>query len=199
MTVLDAYAVIAYLKGEVAADEVRPLLDDATATLTALGVAEVIDHLVRMAASDEEDALLDLAQLGLLDGRTVDSGLGIAAGRLRARHYDRRRCQVSLAGCVAAEAARSGGEPLATADPDLLDVCHAEGTAVVVLPGSAGRAGRRHSRDFRGPKGSLRLRGCAVVWRWTRWLRLAGDPGQRFGRAHEREDRFGSLPVRYRP
>lgn len=138
MTVLDAYAVLAYLKGEVAAAEVRALFEDAAETLTALGVAEVMDHLIRIAGADEEDAVLDLAQLGLLDGRPVDSTLGIAAGRLRARHYDRRRCQVSLADCVAAEAARAGGEALATADPDLLDVCHAEGIAVVVLTGSAG-------------------------------------------------------------
>ncbi|MGH9151933.1 MAG: PIN domain-containing protein [Acidimicrobiales bacterium] len=138
MTLLDAYAVLAYLKGEVAAPEVRVLLDDAAASLTAVGLAEVIDHLVRLAGVEEEDAVLDLAQLGLLDGRPVDSVLGMAAGRLRARHFDRRRCQVSLADCVAAEAARAGGEPLATADPDLLDVCHAEGIAVVVLPGSTG-------------------------------------------------------------
>jgi predicted nucleic acid-binding protein len=138
LTVLDAYAVLAYLKGEAAAAEVRALLDDTTATLTTLGVAEVIDHLVRIAGADEEDAVLDLAQLGLVDGRPVDSALGVAAGRLRAGHYDRRRCQVSLADCVAAEAARAGGEPLATADPDLLDVCQAEGIEVVVLPGSEG-------------------------------------------------------------
>lgn len=138
MTVLDTYAVLAYLKGEVAAPEVRLLLDDPAASLTAVGLAEVIDHLVRLGGVDEEEVVLDLAQLGLLDGRPVDSTLGMAAGRLRARHYDRRRCQVSLADCVAAESARACGEPLATADPDLLDVCHSEGIAVVVLPGSTG-------------------------------------------------------------
>lgn len=138
MTVLDAYAVLAYLKGEAAAAEVRALLHDTGASLTAVGVAEVIDHLVRVAGADEEDVVLDLAELGLIDGRPVDASLGTAAGRLRARHYGRRRCQVSLADCVAAEAARAAGEALATADPDLLDVCHAQRIAVVVLPGSAG-------------------------------------------------------------
>ena len=136
MTVLDAYAVLAYLKGEVAAPEVRVLLDGDTSSLTALGVAEVIDHLVRIVGADEEDAALDVAQLGLLDGVVVDSTLGMAVGQLRARHYHRRRSEVSLADCVAAEVARSRGEALATADPHLLDVCHAEGIAVIVLPAS---------------------------------------------------------------
>lgn len=88
--------------------------------------------------ADEEDAALDLAQLGLLDGIGVESWIGVAAGRLRARHYHRARCAVSLADCVAAEIARSRDEALATSDPHLLDVCHAEAIAVVVLPGANG-------------------------------------------------------------
>lgn len=138
MTVLDAYAVLAYLKGEPAATEVKALIDVADSTLTALGVAEVLDHLVRLSGADEEDAMLDLAQLGLIDGVSVDAVTGAAAGRLRARHYHRNRCQVSLADCVAAEVARSRSQPLATADPHLLDICHAEGIAVAVLSASDG-------------------------------------------------------------
>lgn len=138
MTILDAYAVLAYLKDEPAAVEVRPLLDGDDASLTALGVAEVLDHLVRLVGADEEEAALDLAQLNLLDGIPVDSRIGIHAGRLRARHFHRRRCAVSLADCVAAELSRSRVEALATSDPQLLDVCDAEGIGVIVLPGSTG-------------------------------------------------------------
>jgi PIN domain nuclease of toxin-antitoxin system len=138
VTVLDAYAVLAYLKGERAASEVRPLLGFADSSLTALGVAEVLDHLVRLAGANEEDATLDLAQLGLIDGIDVDSTIGAAAGRLRARYYHRTRCPVSLADCVAAEVARSRQQPLATADPALLDVCHTEGIPVAVLTASNG-------------------------------------------------------------
>jgi PIN domain nuclease of toxin-antitoxin system len=138
LTVLDAYAVLAYLKGERAANEVRPLLGLADSSLTAVGVAEVLDHLVRLSGADEEDAALDLAQLGLIDGVSVDATIGAAAGRLRARHYHRTRCQVSLADCVAAEVARSLRQALATADPHLLDVCHAEGIALTVLTASNG-------------------------------------------------------------
>jgi PIN domain nuclease of toxin-antitoxin system len=138
LTVLDAYAVLAYLKGERAATEVRPLLGLPDSSLTALGVAEVLDHLVRLSGADEEDAALDLAQLGLMDGVSVDATIGAAAGRLRARHYHRTRCQVSLADCVAAEVARSLSQPIATADPHLLDVCHTEGIALTVLTAANG-------------------------------------------------------------
>lgn len=139
MTVLDAFAVIALLRGEPAAAEVRRLLDAEDAQLTALGVAEVIDHLVRVVGVSEEDAALDLAQLGLAEGTAVASDLALRAGFLRARHYHRADRAVSLADCIAAEEARVASTALATADPHLLDLCRAEGIAVVPLPDSAGR------------------------------------------------------------
>ena len=138
VTVLDAYAVIAYLRAEPAAGEVRPLLNSGDATLTAVGVAEVLDHLVRLAGADEEDAALDLAELGLLEGMVVDSDLGLAAGRLRARRYHPSRCSVSMADCIAAEAARHAATSLATSDPPLLDLCRIEGISAIVLTASDG-------------------------------------------------------------
>ncbi|MGQ0466176.1 MAG: PIN domain-containing protein [Sporichthyaceae bacterium] len=138
MTVLDAFAVIALLRGEPAAPTVRTIVDDGDAVLTAVGVGEVLDYLVRIAGADEEDVALDVAQLGLHEGVAVASALGAAAGRLRARTYHRTRCAVSMADCVAAEAARARGAALATSDPHLLDVCEAEGIEFVVLPQSDG-------------------------------------------------------------
>ena len=138
MTVLDAYAVLALLKGEPAAPEVQRLLDSGTGALTALGVAEVVDHLVRLVGVSEEDAALDVAQLGLAGPDPIDGDLALQAGLLRARHYHRRNRAVSLADCVAAEAARSLGSPLATSDSHLLDVCRDEGIGVVPLPDSSG-------------------------------------------------------------
>ncbi|HZE51380.1 MAG TPA: PIN domain-containing protein [Jatrophihabitantaceae bacterium] len=138
MTILDAYAVIAYLRDEPAADPVRPLLEHGPRDLTAVGLAEVVDHLVRLSGANEEDVVLDLAQLGLLDALPVNAAAGSAAGRLRARHYHRTRCPISMADAIAAETARSSGRALATADPDLLNVCHAEGIRLLALPGSNG-------------------------------------------------------------
>jgi predicted nucleic acid-binding protein len=136
VTILDSYAVIAFLRGEAAAPLVQPLLEAGDAGLTAVGVAEVVDHLVRLARVEEDEVALDLAQLGLLDGLPVSAGLGQDAGRLRARHYHRTRCPVSMADCIAAVTARATGRPLATADPRLLDVSTAEGIDVIALPAS---------------------------------------------------------------
>ena len=139
MTVLDAFAVLAFLKDEPAAARVAELVqDEPRPALTALGVAEVLDHLVRLVGIDEEDAVLDLAQLGLAVAHAVDGDVGSRSGRLRARHYHRRSRAISLADCVAAEVARREGMPLATSDPHLLDTCHAEGIAYVALPDTRG-------------------------------------------------------------
>jgi PIN domain nuclease of toxin-antitoxin system len=132
--VLDAYAVLALLKGEPAADEVAQLLArDEQAALTVLGVAEVVDHLVRLVGADEDDAVLDVAQLGLAAPLPLDAGLALRSGLLRSRHYHRKNRAVSLADCVAAETARPAGSLLATADSHLLDMCREEGVAVVPL------------------------------------------------------------------
>ena len=137
MTVLDAYAVLSLLKDEPSASVVGELVRRG-GRLTAIGVGEVLDHLVRLVGAHEEDAVLDLAELGLLDAEAVDGSLGARAGLLRARHYHRTRRAVSLADCVAAEAARRLGLPLATSDPDLLDLCHEEDIASHPLPDSSG-------------------------------------------------------------
>ena len=139
MIVLDAYAVLALLKGEPAAAPVRRLLEgEPGASLTALGVGEVIDHLVRVADASEDEAALDLAQLGLAEPVPIDSAAAMRAGLLRARHYHRRDRAVSLADCVVAETARSGSAAVATSDPHLLDMCDEEAIDVLVLPNSQG-------------------------------------------------------------
>lgn len=138
MIVLDAYVVLALLRGEPAAERARRLVASPDSTLTALGVAEVIDHLLRLMGVNEDEAVLDLAQLGLLPGTNVGTRLAMAAGVLRAGHYHRKDRAVSLADCVAAETARTNRCVLATADAHLLDLCHHEGIDVEALPASGG-------------------------------------------------------------
>jgi PIN domain nuclease of toxin-antitoxin system len=138
VTVLDTYAVVAYLRAESAADSVATLLRGQSCLTTATALAEIVDRMVRLDAAHEDDVITDLAELGLLDAIAVDSRMALAAGRLRARHYHRTRRAVSLADCVAASAARTLAEPLATSDRHLLDLCHDEGIATTVLPGSDG-------------------------------------------------------------
>lgn len=139
MTILDSYAVIALLRDEPAAPEVQRLIEgDGEATLTVLGVAEVLDYLVRLAGVDEDEAALDLAQLGLAGPPALGPDVAVRAGLLRARHYHRRDRAISLADCVAAETARALDAPLATSDPPLLATCAVEGIATVVLPDARG-------------------------------------------------------------
>ncbi len=139
MIVLDAYAVLAFLKGEAASHEVRALLQSGEpSALTVVGVAEALDHLIRVVGADEEEAALDLAQLDLLDPVDLGEATAAAAGRLRARHYHRTQCAVSLADCLAAEATRRLDGQLATSDPHLLEVCRRESIATVVLTASDG-------------------------------------------------------------
>lgn len=138
MTILDSYAVLAFLKDEAAASEVETLIDAGGTTTTTLGVAEVLDHLIRIVGANEEDASLDVAQLSLDRPVAVDQAVAESAGRLRAQWYHRMHCPVSLADCVAVEVARAMTRPLATSDPALLDVCQAEDVAVIALPGSDG-------------------------------------------------------------
>lgn len=138
LTILDAYAVLAFLKNDAAASEVEALISAGGTALTAVGLAEVLDSLIRISGADEEDASLDVAQLSLDDPVPIDEKLAASAGRLRARRYHRTRCAVSLADCLTVEAARAQHRSLATSDPALLDVCHEEGVVVIVLTGSDG-------------------------------------------------------------
>lgn len=139
MSVLDAYAVIAYLRGETCADEVIELLRDPT-VLTAVNAAEVVDQLVRVFGQDADDVHADLALLASngMTLRSVSAELGLEAGRLRARHYHRVRRAVSLADCVAAGAALAERRPLATSDPALAALVREEGGEVHALPAGDG-------------------------------------------------------------
>jgi PIN domain nuclease of toxin-antitoxin system len=141
VTVLDAYAVIAYLRGEPSAGEVADLLHR-PAILTSVNVAEVLDQMVRVFGSDPDAVEADLALLSHagMTVQPVTRELGMEAGRIRARRYHRTRAAVSLADCVAASAALAARQPLATADPALAAILRAEGGSVHPLPDGKGVA-----------------------------------------------------------
>ncbi len=118
-------------------------------SLTAVGVGEVVDHLIRLAGVDEDDVFLDLAELGLHDALPIDAQAGARAGRLRGRYYHRTRCAVSMADCLAAAAAHDRAIPLATSDPHLLELCHAESIDTVCCLARTARDGPRRASDPR--------------------------------------------------
>lgn len=140
MIVLDAYAVLAYLRDERAAQEVGELLGGPT-RLVAVNAAEVLDQLVRVYGRAPDDVHADLVMLAHtgMELAAVSAEVGVHAGRLRACHYHRERMAVSLADCIAAGAALSTDCALATADPALASLVRAEGGRVHPLPDTAGR------------------------------------------------------------
>lgn len=138
MTLLDAYAVIGFLADEPIADGVDRLIRRGGCRITTLGLAEVIDRMARLYDADPDEIAVDIAALGLESPIPLDATTSVLAGRLRARHYHRTTRAVSMADCVLAAAAQVTGEPVATSDPQLLDLCHDEGIPAISLPGSDG-------------------------------------------------------------
>ncbi|MHB1974345.1 MAG: PIN domain-containing protein [Acidimicrobiales bacterium] len=135
---LDAFAVVAILRGEPAADDLLPHLASGDAACHPVNLAEVLDQLVRLDGRDGDDVEADIALLGV-EIAPADDGELANAGRLRARHYRRGDSAVSLADCVAAAHALAHGLTLATSDPPLAALMRTEGGTVLALPDSAGR------------------------------------------------------------
>jgi predicted nucleic acid-binding protein len=137
---LDACGVVAFFNGEPAAEQVAEILSGVEETaITSLGLAEILDRRVRVGGVDEEEAVLDLAELPFDSVWPVDGSTAQRAGLLRARWYHRRGCQVSMADCVAAAAAQEAGGTLASTDPHLLEACRGENITSLALPDSSGR------------------------------------------------------------
>jgi PIN domain len=89
---------------------------------------------------DPVDVHADLALLANAGMQIVpvSADQGLLAGRLRARHYQRQRCAVSLADCLAAAAALTARLSLATSDPALAALIRAENGTVHPLADSKG-------------------------------------------------------------
>ena len=139
---LDAYALIAFLAGEPAGDEVEPLLrdrDDSPA-ITAVNVAEVVDRMARTAGHDAAVVMQQLANLrnGGLEVLTMDAFDGAGAGAFRNRFYDRQHVPLSLADCFVLTAALRYGQTVATADPVRARTATEIGLSVLGLPDSSG-------------------------------------------------------------
>jgi PIN domain nuclease of toxin-antitoxin system len=136
---LDASAIVAFVRGEPAADEVADALRSGEAAVVAVNVAEVIDVLVRRIGLPLDEVDVAFARLiALLDVRPVDVPLARRAGALRARRYDRARAPLSLADCHCIAAA-GRDDVVLSSDVPLLRVAEVEGLTVRALPDSHGR------------------------------------------------------------
>ncbi len=135
MTVLlDAYALIAYLRDEPAAPMVQRLLWDGELAMSCVQLAEVVDRMERVHGVESDEIEVAVSALGI-EVISADYPVGAQAGRLRARHYRPTGRTLSLADSFCAATAVLGEMTVATADPVLLAVVEAEGCQILRLPG----------------------------------------------------------------
>lgn len=136
MTLLDAYALVAFLVGGPATAEVRALLRDGDAAVATANLAEALDVSERVYSLPVARAMEVLEPLfeGSLLTVSLDAGTARRAAEIRARHYHRTARPISLADAVLVATA-GPGDRIATADPHVLVVAEAEGAEAVSLPG----------------------------------------------------------------
>ncbi len=132
---LDAFALIALLAEEPAADEVEALLRSDEAAITAVNLAEALDVLQRVQGISRER--LQEVTTPLVGERmklvAIDERIARDAADIRARRYHRTRAPLSLADCILL-ATTGESDTLATADALLIRVAEAENVRVRALP-----------------------------------------------------------------
>jgi PIN domain nuclease of toxin-antitoxin system len=131
---LDAFALIALLADEAAADEVEALLRGGEAAMTAVNLAEALDVLQRVQGISFER--LQTLTTPLVGERIkllpIDEPIARRAADIRARRYHRTSAPLSLADCILL-AATGESDRLATADGPLIRVAEAEKVQVRAL------------------------------------------------------------------
>jgi predicted nucleic acid-binding protein len=123
---------------EPAAGEVQEMLNRGAARTT-LNLAEAVDRLKRRYGLEIEQTRPVIE--GLLEKNLLLLPMGPLqawrAGEVRAAHYHRSRCPISLADAVLVASAPVGGH-IASSDGPLLAVAASEGIATIALPDSQG-------------------------------------------------------------
>ncbi len=136
MTLLDAYALIAFLVGGPATQKIRVILREGDAGVATANLVEVLDVSQRVYGVPTSRTLETLEPL--LEGPLTAVRLGLTVARraadIRARHYHRSSRPISLADAVLIGSAEAG-DRIATADPDVLAVAEAEAIESIALPG----------------------------------------------------------------
>jgi predicted nucleic acid-binding protein len=141
MILLDAFGLVAFLKKEPAARDVREILTSGQAAITAANLAEAIDVLVRVLGRDPrevDDAIVPLVITSLPVMPIGEMEARLAAS-LRITHYHRERAPLSLADCMLLACASLHGAEIATSDPAIVAAALLEGIAARRLKDSSGR------------------------------------------------------------
>jgi predicted nucleic acid-binding protein len=138
VTLLDAYALIAFLVGGPAAAPVRSILREGDAAVTTTNLAETLDVSQRVygLAIGRAMEVIEPLTAGPLTTLALDFDVAVAAAAIRARHYHRQHRPISLADSVLIASTMNGPgvRRVATADADVLAVAREEQVATVTLP-----------------------------------------------------------------
>jgi PIN domain nuclease of toxin-antitoxin system len=131
---LDAFALIALLAEERAAEQVETLIRRGDSAITTVNFAEALDVLQRVGGIPRER--LEALPSPLIGEQVrlahVDEQIARDAADVRARHYHRTRSPLSLADCVLL-AATGPDDTLATADTVLIGTAEMENVSVTPL------------------------------------------------------------------
>ena len=135
MTLLDAYALIAFLTGGPAAAQVHGILREGDVAVTTINLAEALEVSERRRGLPIHRAMEILGPLltGPIVSRPLDIPVARRAAELRAMHYKRASREISLADTVLIASA-TAGDRIATSDPDVLAVAATEQIATLPLP-----------------------------------------------------------------
>ena len=140
MTLLDAYALVALVAEEPAADEVEAVLRAGDCGVVVANLAEAIDICSRVHGLDQRavrnaiDPILG-DTLAIIVSSDAEAW---AAAALRSTHYNRQSSALSMADCLLLAHATLTGHAIATSDPPLAEAARAEGVDVEPLPDSSG-------------------------------------------------------------
>ncbi len=139
MILLDAYALLALARREEAGDEVEALMRSEPIGMATANLLEVSERLMRLYGWSPSDTSEHLGQLvGHIRVVALDEGIAWRGALIRARHYRRNTCELSLADCVLLATAEPA-DSVATSDPAVAAVARAEGIGIVPLPDSSGQ------------------------------------------------------------
>jgi predicted nucleic acid-binding protein len=135
VTLLDAYALIAFLIGGPAAPRVRAILREGDAAVATANLVEVLDVSQRVHGLPIARALelIDPLLEDALEAVPLDVEIARRAAVIRAHHYHRASRPISLADAVLIASAKPD-DRIATADPDVLAVAHAQKLESITLP-----------------------------------------------------------------
>ena len=144
MIVLDAYALIALLADEPAAEEVGRLIAAGTTAVCAPNLAEAADRLGRVhgiAIERTRSVVESLQESADLHVRALAGRDAWRAAELRIAHYHRIRRPLSLGDCLLL-AMTGEQDQLATSDAHVLAIADEERIAWIDLPDSQGHRHR---------------------------------------------------------